>query len=153
MDEALNLLLDFELGQKSESDLVNWAIIQLENGNETKEVLELAGLYRTEFDKSYPLFKRALMASGIEIPNELERGFLSASIIAQEIINGSWDVNTGCSILADISMRFDSPEELSIFELLAHEQYDHENIGITSENIKPEIIEAAKKLLSKLDKS
>jgi len=45
-----------------------------------------------------------------------------------------------------------APKELSMFELLDHEQYDHENIGTTSENIKPEIMNAAKELLSKLDK-
>jgi hypothetical protein len=44
----------------------------------------------------------------------------------------------------------DWPDELSAFGLLAHEQYDHENIGITAEGCVPDIIEESKKLIDRI---
>jgi hypothetical protein len=35
-----------------------------------------------------------------------------------------------------------------LFVLLAHEQYDHEHLGMTAESLRPEIIEACRELLA-----
>ena len=69
--------------------------------------------------------------------------------IAKCILNGEKDPNKGCSELGDINRVLDWPDELSAFGLLAHEQYDHENIGITAESCVPDIINECKKLVEK----
>ncbi len=68
--------------------------------------------------------------------------------IAKKILSGEIDPNKGCSLIGDINHELDWPEELSAFGLLAHEQYDHDNIGITAEGCIPEIIDECKKLIA-----
>ena len=41
------------------------------------------------------------------------------------------------------------PEELSSFQLLAHEQYGHENIGIYAKDLIPDIKNASVELINK----
>ena len=69
--------------------------------------------------------------------------------IANSIIKGETNPNKGCSELGELNRDYDWPEELSIFGLLSHEQYDHENLGITAENTVPQIIEECKNLVYK----
>ena len=69
--------------------------------------------------------------------------------IANDIILNKTDANLGCGLISELSIQYNSPDELQIFELLAHEQYDHEHIGITAENTKPQIIEECKILINK----
>lgn len=59
--------------------------------------------------------------------------FSEALDIAKKIVAGDIDPNKGCSLIGDINHALDWPEELSAFGLLAHEQHDHENLGITAE--------------------
>ncbi|WP_297896449.1 hypothetical protein [Shewanella sp.] len=56
--------------------------------------------------------------------------------------------NLGCAKLGEINRDLDWPIELAAFGLLAHEQHDHENIGITAENCIPEIINECTKLVA-----
>jgi hypothetical protein len=51
-------------------------------------------------------------------------------------------------LIGDINQKLDWPDELTGFGMLAHEQYDHENIGITTESCIPEIIDECKKLIA-----
>ena len=69
--------------------------------------------------------------------------------IANEILENKTDPNIGCGLISEFSIENNSPEELQIFELLAHEQYDHEHIDITAEDTTPQIIEECKKLVNK----
>ena len=71
-----------------------------------------------------------------------------ALIIAKQILSGDIDPNKGCSQIGDINHALDWPEELSVFGMLAHEQYDHENLGITAEGCIPEILNECKKLIA-----
>ncbi|MCK7633212.1 MULTISPECIES: hypothetical protein [unclassified Shewanella] len=73
---------------------------------------------------------------------------LNAVEIAKSIIAGDTDPNAGCSKLGEINRDLDWPKELSAFGLLSHEQYDHENIGITAEACIQEIIDECKKLVA-----
>lgn len=68
--------------------------------------------------------------------------------IAKKVLSGDIDPNLGCAKLGEINRDLDWPTELSVFGLLAHEQHDHENIGITAENCVPEIIDECKKLVA-----
>lgn len=69
--------------------------------------------------------------------------------IAKSIIAGDTDPNKGSAKLGDLNKVLDWPKELSAFGLLSHEQYDHENIGITAESCIPEIVDECKKLVEK----
>ena len=73
-----------------------------------------------------------------------------AVVIAKSILSGEKDPNLGCSELGEINRSLDWPEELAAFGLLSHEQYDHENIGITAEGCVPEIKEECEKLIERL---
>ena len=55
--------------------------------------------------------------------------------------------NLGCAKIGEINHHLDWPEELSDFGMISDEQTGHENIGITSDSIIPEIISAAKELM------
>ena len=79
-----------------------------------------------------------------------EKMLKEALQIARDIIRGDKDPNQGCSELGDINHALDWPEELSAFGLLSHEQYDHENLGITAENCVPDIIKECKSLIKNL---
>jgi hypothetical protein len=68
--------------------------------------------------------------------------------IAKKILSGDVAPNSGCAKLGEINRDLDWPTELAAFGLLAHEQYDHENIGITAENCIPEIIDECNKLVA-----
>lgn len=68
--------------------------------------------------------------------------------IAKTVISGDIDPNLGCAKLGEINRDLDWPTELSAFGLLAHEQYDHENIGITAKGCVQEIIDECEKLVT-----
>jgi len=76
--------------------------------------------------------------------------FEEAIQIAKAILNGEMDPNKGCTKLSEVNEKLDWPDDLSIFGLLAHEQYNHEHLGITAENCVPNIIEECKKLVENL---
>ena len=59
--------------------------------------------------------------------------------IANSIIKGEINTNKGCSELGELNRDYDWPEELSIFGLLSHEQYDHENLDIWGQSKNSEI--------------
>ena len=69
-----------------------------------------------------------------------------ATAIAKNILSNSVTPNIGCLQISELSKENDSPDELQIFELLAHEQYGHEHIGITAENTIPQIIQECEQL-------
>ena len=78
-------------------------------------------------------------------PNELMQ---RARVVAQGILDGIIQPNLGCAELGEINHILDYPSELGALGLLAHEQYDHESLGITAENCIPDIINECKNLLS-----
>lgn len=80
---------------------------------------------------------------------EKQEALNQAIKIAQNIIDGTQQPNVGCEKLGDLNQELDWPDDLSAFGLLSHDQYDHENLGMTAENCIPEIIEECKKLVRK----
>ena len=66
--------------------------------------------------------------------------------IATRILSGEIQPNLGCSIIAQLCQENNWPNELQVFDLLAHEQEGHEHIGITAESSIPAIIEACREL-------
>ena len=70
-----------------------------------------------------------------------------AKHIAGEVLAGKTDPHLGCGLVSEISVKLNSPPNLAIFELLAHEQSGHEHVGITASTVVPEILEAFRVLL------
>jgi hypothetical protein len=65
--------------------------------------------------------------------------------VAREVLAGKMDPNLGCGLIAE---KINFPSSLSIFLLLGHEQYGHEDLGITAESCVPEILEACRELVA-----
>lgn len=53
--------------------------------------------------------------------------------VAKQILAGEMEPNLGCGLIAAISEKINHPSAFLGFTLLAHEQYGHEGLGITSE--------------------
>ena len=53
-------------------------------------------------------------------------------------------------MIGEICEALDWPSDLAMFHFLAHEQYDHEHLGVTTENITPAILDAARELVEKV---
>jgi hypothetical protein len=67
--------------------------------------------------------------------------------IATRVLSGEIDPNMGCNMIAAVAENLDSPTELLAFELLAHEQSGHEDLGITAQSCVPDILVACRELL------
>ena len=70
-----------------------------------------------------------------------------AVLIAQKIINGELQPNIGCDQISALCQENNWPRELQIFDLLAHDQKEHEAFGITAKNVIPDIIKASHELV------
>jgi len=120
----------------------------LQKGKETKSIVLLAGLSnKDDFEEASSLFKYSIQELGFQFPPKSTLLIHYAKTIAKSIISGDMQPNEGCKIIGDINRALDWPVELVYFGLLSHDQTNHEDIGITEESIRPEIIEAAKELL------
>jgi hypothetical protein len=54
----------------------------------------------------------------------------------------------GCGLIATIGEKNNYPSQLSMFELLAHEQDGHEHLGITRATTLPHIMNACHELIA-----
>ena len=68
--------------------------------------------------------------------------------VAARIVAGEMDANLGCNMIAAVAENLDSPRDLLVFELLAHEQSGHEHLGITAQSCIPGIMAACYELLA-----
>jgi len=150
MNQETKLLVKFDSGDANSQELVEWAIQKIQNGFESMNLNELAWQDNPPNIEARELFINSIEDLSLTIPSRSERQIILAKTLATKIVEGKLDANDGCSKIAEISRELDSPGNLSIFELLSHEQYDHEDLGITAENIKPSILEEAKKLAGKI---
>ncbi len=147
MKDHLELLISFEAGEKSAQSLIDWAILCMQDGIAGDNLNGLAWLKNPSKEEAFKVFLCTLEEQGLSIPPFRERKFQAARKIAKMIVDGSKDPNEGCTELAVISRELKSPDEISIFELLDHEQIGHEHINITSENIRPSIFDEAQNLI------
>jgi hypothetical protein len=68
--------------------------------------------------------------------------------IARRIIAGRVNPNDACALLAEVSQSLSSPDEIWVFEVLAHEQYGHEHLGMTAESSAADIVNECHRLVS-----
>ena len=148
MGNHTELLINYDSGEASNQDLVDWAISQIQKNKESESLNELAWLTSPGGSETRELFLKAIEELNYILPSYTDRKILLAKKIAEKMLGGKKNVNEGCSEFCEISRELFSPDKLSVFELLAHEQYDHEEIGINAENIKPAILEEAGRLVN-----
>ncbi|MCP5077245.1 MAG: hypothetical protein GY951_04215 [Psychromonas sp.] len=148
MEEITKLLVNVESGETSPVALVDWAADQISAGNDSISLNELAWLNNPSMNEAKELFVKSIKELKYPLPSKSEMLNYIARTVAKQIVEGEKDINESCSKLCEISRELNSPKDLSVFELLAHEQYDHENIGINAENIQPEIVKEAARLVN-----
>ena len=68
--------------------------------------------------------------------------------IARRVIAGRVNPNDACSLFAEVSESLPGAKALGAFEVLAHEQYGHEHLGMTAESCAKEIVEECRRLVS-----
>jgi hypothetical protein len=145
--DILNIIAQYDNKHINEKELSDWAVGQLEKGIETKSLVLLAGMTPSEYGDALEFLKKAVSEMGYTWPTHKLIKLAYARIIADQIATGEIHPNKGCAIIGEINHLLDWPKELSTFGLLSHDQTGHENVGITSESVIPEIISAAKELL------
>lgn len=151
MDKLANLLLAVESGELPAQALIEWAMKEIEDGNDSESLHELAWLNDPDRAEAIELFIATARDLSRVLPSGEDRIRLLAKRIASNMNKGIKNLNDGCLELSDISKSLGSPKSLSIFELLAHEQYGHDKVGITAENIRPDILNEVKKYLNDED--
>ena len=147
-ESLLETIVYYEVKKIGYQELSNWAAELLEIGIETKSIVLIAGLTESESQEAITLLHKAILELGFCYPSEEIISIAHAKMIAKDILNGSIPPNEGCAKIGDINHYLDWPDSLSTFGMLSHEQTGHENIGITKESVVPEIISAAKDLVS-----
>jgi hypothetical protein len=145
----LDIIAQFELGKATIHDLSDWATEILLQGKDTRAVVLLAGITQAESDEIYPLLHKIADDLGVQFPSAEKIKLAQARLIARDIVEGRVEPNDGCDQIAEINGALGWPDELIEFAALAHEQTGHESLGITKENVRPHIINAAKKLVAK----
>jgi hypothetical protein len=145
----LDIIARFELGKATIKDLSEWANEILLQGKDTPAVVLLAGITQAESEEIYPLLHKIALDLGNQYPSTEKIKLAQARLIASEIIEGKVQPNDGCDQIAEINSVLGWPDELSEFGALAHDQTGHESFGITKENIRPHIINAARKLVAR----
>ena len=146
MNIESKILARFDFLLNNESTLTEWAVSKLEQDLNSSNINELS--WGNSETSSRELFLNSVNDLNITIAPEKERNSFLLKDIAEKIINKEIDINLGCSVLSEISQKSGSPQNLAVFELLAHEQSNHENIGITNNNIQPSIIKEARILIN-----
>jgi hypothetical protein len=146
-EEILNLIARYENKVIDEKELSGWAIELVENEIKSDSLILLAGMTPSEYGEASTLLKKVVSELGFSWPSDKTISLAYAKIIALQIISGEISPNLGCAKIGEINHQLDWPNELSAFGMLSHEQTGHENIGITSNSVIPEIISAAKELM------
>ena len=146
-EETLGIIAQYQEKMIDEKALSVWAVRNLEKGIESESLILLAGLTKSELLEASDLLKKAVLELGYSWPSEHQINLAYAKIIASQILSGKIQPNEGCYLIGEINHYLGWTDELSDFGSLAHDQTGHENIGITSESVVPEIISAAKELL------
>lgn len=85
------------------------------------------------------------------IARQVEDGSLSlisgCAEIARRIIAGRVSPNDACTLLAEVGVSLNNPDEPSAFWALSHEQYGHEYLGYTAESCAAEIVKESRRLV------
>jgi hypothetical protein len=68
--------------------------------------------------------------------------------VANEVLAGTTDPYLGCGLISSIGAKLSYPPNLHVFSLLDHDKSGHEHVGLTKEDLLPEILEACRKLVT-----
>ena len=146
-EEILNLIARYENKVIDEKELSDFAIELVENDIESESLILLAGMTPSEYTEASELLKKVISELGFSWPSDKVISLAYAKIIAQQILDDEIQPNLGCAKIGEINHHLDWPEELSDFGMISYEQTGHENIGITSESVIPEVSRMGRRAL------
>lgn len=149
--QIIDLVAKYQNKVIGDKELSDWSCGLLARGIESQSLILLAGLSPSEESEACELLKKAIPELGFSWPSDRLIGLAYSKIIAQRILDGAVDPNSGCAEIGVINQSLQWPDELSVFGLLAHEQCGHEKIGITAAGCIPDIVAEARKLLGNVD--
>jgi hypothetical protein len=150
-EQLFRMLVYFETGAITALDIVQWAMNQVVNGNESDSINELASLTRSEKDQVGLLLKQAIKDIGFVYPTAKSIGIYRAKLVSEAIIYGKIGPAKGCSIIGSICSELEWPVILADFGLLCHQLTGHENLGITEKELREDIICSARKLIGEVN--
>jgi hypothetical protein len=128
-------------------DFIDWAGIELQDGNDTESLRILAGMNDTYPTDVEFYFKRALFELCFEMP--LKDEFLKWYIvyIARKILSGEISSSMGCSILFKIYVETGQPDYLKVWDSLSADLHPETYEELTPKRFDTVVREYAGKLV------
>lgn len=127
---------------------INWATALVAEGIESDAVMILAGMSPTanafEIEE---LFNRALSELSIQRPSSTEALWGYAKAIAKEVLNGALAAEEGASMIYEVSVHLDYPEQLDDLTALKDEWLCTHIKGWSLERRREEVIKASERLM------
>ncbi|WP_425800963.1 hypothetical protein ACHOLT_12110 [Desulfitobacterium sp. Sab5] len=152
MNEHLfKMIFYFETDAISEFDVIQWAMNQYVNGNNTESMMQLASITKNDKDKVRTLLEQSLKDLGFDYPSKQSLGFYRAKLVSHEIIKGKLLPERGCRIIGRIGSNLEWPVILKEFGLLNKQLTDHENMQLTQEELSKAILSSANKLIDNVN--
>lgn len=97
--ELFKMVFYYESGAMTDLDIIQWAMNQVVNGNESGTVSELAALLGNEQGKAKPLLKQAFSDMGLSYPSQEDLALYRMKLICEEIAGGKIPQLRGCQLL------------------------------------------------------
>lgn len=150
-EHLFKMIFYFETGAISEFEIIQWAMNQVIDGNESDSIIQLVSLTRNEKNEVRFLLEQAIKDLGLDYPSRNALGYYRAKLVSEEMIKGKLLPVKGCSIIGRICSDLEWPEILSNFGLINHKLTGHENLGITEDELAKDIISCAYKLIDNVN--
>jgi hypothetical protein len=157
MDEETNTLIariyfaNSLYGNLTARDLSDWAISQIEQGFDSKNLCMLASMFNQQsYVELENYFNRSLKELDWDYPNKEECVTRYARLITGKIINREIEAFQGCIIMRDIYNTLDCPKTLSHWVSLywSGDDLDFQGRVLTKKELSEMIIHEAKNYLS-----
>lgn len=141
--QLFHLIFYFEAGAKTEFDIIQWAMNQVINGQNSDPIIKLAALQQNEKNKVRGLFQTVIQDLGYEYPSKQDLGYYRAKLISENMINGSILPEKSCTMIRRIYTDLNSPDLLA--------EWGQLNLTITDSELEVEILNSAHRLIKNVD--
>ena len=111
--ELFRMLFYYESGAMTDLDIVQWAMNQVVNGNESVIVNELAALPGNEQGKTKLLLNQAISDMGLNYPSQEDFALYRIKLICEEIAGGKIPQSRGCQLLKKGCSAIEQPQLLA----------------------------------------
>ena len=124
MQESLfKMIFYYETGALSDYDIIQWAMNQVVNGNESETISELANINRIEPNKVKGLFHSAIQEKEGYYPDENLFPLYRLKLVGENIISGKITPNQGV-LLVEKLVANDRCELMREFETITTESIE-----------------------------